>query len=483
MPPKLGAPLVRALQLLAGDTHPLSMTSRFPKGDFPFHTDTAHWTTPCRYLILYSHLVQAPSVRHTMLLDMQKIDKSDVRLLARGVWRVATHPQFVTSAASNRQGGNAFRWDEGIMEPVTSAAKSAHQIIPSWVASATDVVRVSWDAPKVLIVDNWRLLHTRDSVPQCSDGARVLHRMESLWSKAVLYIDRGQQEDRGSELFLFWHSLSFEFLLRSSVAYVSPALLAERSNWRNALYSVQGTLVPGHKAISNTTKEALEICKYLIKDIDKGVLDFCDILIHKRNEELHTGASAFAGLEMPLEEWLVKFYRACNYMVKFQQRTLVDLLGDGEGEYAGELLVAYDKMVLKEVLDRISAHRKAFASLPQKEIEKRTTAAVLQHIQLRVRNHHQVTCPACGQPALISGGSFASREPKLDWDSIVEKQEAIARRLECYHCLLRLSGLDELLAANVQTTYTRTITHDPAAYFDLDVRSDEDEDYQEYDNE
>lgn len=311
---------------------------------------------------------------------------------------------------------------------------------------------------------------------------------ETLWSKADLYTERALLHEQGSELFLFWYSLAFEFLLRAAVAHVSPALLAG-NDWRNTLYAVKGTLLPKHRATSKPTKEVLEICKALIPDVDNDVWSFCETLIHKRNEELHSGVSSFSSLE-DLDEWLVKYYRACSHLITFQERTLVDLFGKIAGAYAAELIAAHASKVRKDVLDRVSAHKRSFAALEQTEVESLKKQTAVRHTTLRTRNHHQVTCPACGLPALISGDSFVSFEPELTWDSVIEREEAVARKFECLHCGLRLAGLEELLAARVPTKYVRTITRDPSDYFGIEpevVYLDRDEgeegSYREYDNE
>lgn len=312
---------------------------------------------------------------------------------------------------------------------------------------------------------------------------------ETLWAKADLYIHRALLHDQGSELFLFWYSLAFEFLIRSAVAHVSPALLADRKDWGNIYYAVTGTLLPERKAISCTTKEVLEICKAIVPGVDKSIWSFCNTLIHKRNEELHSGVSSYSSLDDP-EEWLAKYYRACSHFVTFQQRTLVELFGPAEGAYAAELIAAHESKVRKEVLDRISAHKKSFAALDSADVETRKNQAEARHATLRTKNHHQVTCPSCGLPALISGDSFVSLEPELTWDAVIEREEAVARKFECFHCELRLTGLEELLAARVPTKYTRTITRDPSDYFGIETRSyarhrdeDDEEYYREYDNE
>jgi len=308
-----------------------------------------------------------------------------------------------------------------------------------------------------------------------------------LWAKAKLYFDRAIEADREEEVYAFWCALGFEFLLRSAVAFRAPALLADLRDWKNVLYATDGTILPGHRVLSRATRDVLVVCKALIPDVDASTWEFCDTLIHKRNEELHTGASALGDLGMTLDEWRKRMFRACAPLVRFQEQSLKDLLGDHEGAYAESVIAARDSEIRKEVLDRVSDHRKKYESLSEKEKKNREHLAAVNYTALRRKNHHEVECPACKRRALVSGMSFVSREPELNWDEIVERQEAIAQQLECQNCGLKLSTFDELLAAAVPTKYIRTIRHDPATYFSIPSHPLDDYDREgypdEYDNE
>lgn len=175
--PKLGGQAVNRLQFRAERPHPLSMSARFPDGNFPLHTDTAHWPTPCRYVLLFSAGHAELCVRPTVVLDLSLLlHDGDLHRLACGVWRTRTCPHFVTPIAHRRKTRWAFRWDEGILEPISARAREAHEIIPRIVAAAKPV-EVQWAHPQILVLDNWRILHSRAPAARNTDRERQLWRI------------------------------------------------------------------------------------------------------------------------------------------------------------------------------------------------------------------------------------------------------------------------------------------------------------------
>ncbi|GGB55527.1 hypothetical protein GCM10011502_30460 [Oceanisphaera marina] len=52
--------------------HPRSLSSKYATGAFPLHVDTAHWATPCRYLV-FGCMDEGESVRPTILLDFNSL--------------------------------------------------------------------------------------------------------------------------------------------------------------------------------------------------------------------------------------------------------------------------------------------------------------------------------------------------------------------------------------------------------------------------
>lgn len=175
-PPKLGAPTVNELRFRTECSHPLSMSAQFVDGNFPLHTDTAHWPTPCRYVLLFT-VGNERHIRPTIILDLSPLlDADDLHHLACGVWRTRISPHLVIPVAQRREARWAFRWDAGILEPISARAKIAHGIIPKVLMTARPVA-VQWEQPQILVLDNWRVLHSRDAVPRTTDQDRRLWRI------------------------------------------------------------------------------------------------------------------------------------------------------------------------------------------------------------------------------------------------------------------------------------------------------------------
>ncbi len=56
---------------------------------------------------------------------------------------------------------------------------------------------------------------------------------ESLFGKAVIYIERMESHTADDWQFGFWSALSLEFIARAALSHVSPVLLADtKKSWR-----------------------------------------------------------------------------------------------------------------------------------------------------------------------------------------------------------------------------------------------------------
>jgi len=60
---------------------------------------------------------------------------------------------------------------------------------------------------------------------------------DGLWAKTRAYSQRASHEDTDGPLFPLWSTLSLEFLARSSLAYIHPALLADPREGENVLHA------------------------------------------------------------------------------------------------------------------------------------------------------------------------------------------------------------------------------------------------------
>jgi hypothetical protein len=109
--------------------HEASLSKKFGLGPFPFHTDTAHWAIPGRYLIL-ACLYTGRDGALTRVVDRTQIQLSEVELEAArsAVFfvRNGRHSFFSSIFATD---GSFIRFDPGCMEPTDDVAS---QVIRSF---------------------------------------------------------------------------------------------------------------------------------------------------------------------------------------------------------------------------------------------------------------------------------------------------------------------------------------------------------------
>ena len=153
-----------------------TLSSRYGLGAFPFHTDSAHWNIPARYLVL--HCVQPGSgERPTLIQDsLGWTEGDDLKNAAiREVWKSGhARPQLCTAGIMIKD-RFAVRFDEGCMTPMTAAASRLRTKIRDYIDSSP-IINVIWAPRTVLILDNHRMLHARGAASR-PDPDRVLSRI------------------------------------------------------------------------------------------------------------------------------------------------------------------------------------------------------------------------------------------------------------------------------------------------------------------
>jgi hypothetical protein len=144
----------------SGLARPHSLSQIHGTCEFPLHTDMAHWLTPCRYVML-ACLSPGSGNRCTLLLNTQllPLTEEQVALLHSMPFRVMNgrNSFFSTVLSSSR---DFFRFDPGCMTPMTKEGAAVLTLLSheKWAAAVESVI---WQAGKVIVVDNWRVLHGR----------------------------------------------------------------------------------------------------------------------------------------------------------------------------------------------------------------------------------------------------------------------------------------------------------------------------------
>lgn len=288
---------------------------------------------------------------------------------------------------------------------------------------------------------------------------------EPLWTKARLFMEYARDEEPSSPKFGLWCSLGLELLARSAVASISPTLLAEPDNeHKHLLFSLgRSSTTKPNRSIS--ARLVFALCAQLFEEFTVEDLTLARALLNRRNEELHTGAAAFA--EFPSNDWLAGFYHACRSLCLATGESLETLFGAEEAEIATDLLDQAASTTKKQVMDLVAAHRKVFEQLDEDQQASARQDAEDRGRSLSVQRHHCVPCPSCGSVATVQGRAFGKEFIDSHDDEIVVKQAVSPTSFSCSACGLSLNGYAQLNAADRGDQYTRTTKFAPDEYYGL----------------
>ncbi len=156
---------------ICDDAHPGTLSHRFGTGTLPFHTDTAFWAVPARYLVFR---VLGDFRRRTHIVSFRSIvDEALTDLVSYSIWLAKTpRSAFYCSMRVQKIG---FRYDGNCMQPVNDSAKAVKVAIETALNTCSSYP-INWKAGRVVIVDNWRVLHARGDAPK-DEGPRTLERI------------------------------------------------------------------------------------------------------------------------------------------------------------------------------------------------------------------------------------------------------------------------------------------------------------------
>jgi alpha-ketoglutarate-dependent taurine dioxygenase len=154
---------------------PRSLSKVHAVGEFPLHIDTAHWLTPCRYVML-ACVSPGSGSRSTLLMNTRRLSLNEHQssLLHSTPLRVTNgRNSFFSTVLSKAR--PFVRFDSGCMTATTLAGAKALAILArqNW---PDCIETVLWKTGTVLVMDNWRVLHGRGHA-DCPDSDRKLLRI------------------------------------------------------------------------------------------------------------------------------------------------------------------------------------------------------------------------------------------------------------------------------------------------------------------
>lgn len=284
-----------------------------------------------------------------------------------------------------------------------------------------------------------------------------------LWAKSLAYVQRALGESRDSGLFPFWASLALELLARSTLAYISPVLLADLSDrdGRNVLYAVgQTPKIRNFVPRSIGAREVFAKCEQLVPEFTTDSEAFCKGLANRRNEELHSGGLPFE--DFPNRLWIHRFYEISEQLLNFQGKNLVDWVDADEAAAAYQLIEAAKDETAKKVGKQIAAHKEVWE---RKNEPERKELAHRAKRQSRPHLGHIVACPSCSCPSVLTGEEIRHVPPRLEDDELVVREEILPTGFSCIACGLSMEGHAQLHAAELGGVFTNTIRYDPLEYY------------------
>lgn len=177
--PHSGIPNIQALKPREQSTELNNQYSGvYGLGDFPLHTDLAHWQRPPRYILLRC-IIGSPTVATVVISSTDLFSELDEATLKRAVVRPRkkiSDELCVLPIVYSENDMVGVRWDSLFLVPMNEAAKRVNSFIASysWDNKRLNYVYLSQPGD-TLIIDNWRMLHGRSAVQQ-SEKDRLLER-------------------------------------------------------------------------------------------------------------------------------------------------------------------------------------------------------------------------------------------------------------------------------------------------------------------
>jgi hypothetical protein len=294
---------------------------------------------------------------------------------------------------------------------------------------------------------------------------------EAFLTKAQRYAEAMSTYARDDWKFAFWASLTLELIARAALAHVSPALLAEKSDWNNTYFAL-GKSPTATKFVpkSITFGDVVLRLETIFAEFTPEMKNFCVTQMTRRNEELHAGSTPFEGLGT--SSWLPNYYSVLKTLLVAVGEDLVYLFGADEAAAAETMIEGLVDETSKSVQKTIQAHKTVWEQKPKEERDELQEKAMVWASR---HSGHRVDCPACGSPSLVTGSPVRPPLKRMEGDLVIEKQDFLPGKFECIACELKISGFSHLNASGLGDTFTATFTYDIS---DLYLESEEEYQYE-----
>jgi len=152
----------------------------FGLGEFPLHTDLAHWSRPPRYLMIRC-ILGHPDVTTKVISSSKIVERLGKELTGRALFlprRALPLNDYCLLPMVFRDGmTRGLRWDSVFVVPANDAARRVSIAVNQTLSEKSGEVH---ECPLVnpgdtLIIDNWNALHGRSGVPM--NARRIVERV------------------------------------------------------------------------------------------------------------------------------------------------------------------------------------------------------------------------------------------------------------------------------------------------------------------
>ena len=151
-----------------GDSAPNTYSGNFGLGEFPLHTDLAHWAVPPRYFFLRCQ--RGAKEVPTRILDgkavVPSVGADELRMALVQPRRPMRNGKQLLRLLEHFEGESDFtlRWDSLYLKPASQIAARIYGAFFNVLSSLTPTEIPLIESGDTLVIDNWRCLHGRAPV-------------------------------------------------------------------------------------------------------------------------------------------------------------------------------------------------------------------------------------------------------------------------------------------------------------------------------
>ena len=305
---------------------------------------------------------------------------------------------------------------------------------------------------------------------------RALHRKGTEDSSKSADLDRALFSERpfvNHTEYQLWASIALELLGKAALAKHHPCLVVDPRRLDSMLAAAgidskaDGTSIKMGEVRTLSAREVYKRLKSIIPEYDDDAYDLCITTAENRNAELHSAASPFSRME---PDWEERYWRACEIILRYIERTFVQWFGDTNAEEALRMIeeakdtrsrkqeeVAIKVRGAKQDFDKLGDTERAEISIKIKNMDLRT---VLKDFSKTYEMAWEVSCPSCESRSFMAGNETVSSfmETTVVVDGEFRRVKNFGRTFApsefiCAACGLRLADSDEIRSARMFETH------------------------------